>query len=139
MDGKRETYRPVKAPLSASMGMELLPPTAEETIVRMPVEGNTQVIGILHGGGTAALCETAASIAANQYAAGMDGGPWIAVGSDISVSHLRPATAGSVTAVATALHLGRKSTVHSVQVRDERERLVATGTVRNMIVKRRAD
>ena len=137
MDHERATYRPVKAPLSARMGMEMLPPTAEETTVRMPVQGNTQVLGILHGGGTAALCETAASVAANQYAMGLQGGPWVAVGADISVSHLRPATGGYVEAVASALHLGGKSTVHLVKVRDDLGRIVATGTVRNMIVAKR--
>ncbi len=137
MDQERATYRPVKAALSARMGMEMLPPTAEKTTVRMPVEGNTQVIGILHGGGTAALCETAASVAANQYARKLEDGPWVAVGADISVSHLRPATSGYVTAVAASLHLGRRSTVHAVQVTDDLGRLVATGTVRNMIVRKR--
>ncbi len=95
------------------------------------------MLGILHGGGTAALCETAASVAANQYAMGLQGGPWVAVGADISVSHLRPATGGYVEAVASALHLGGKSTVHLVKVRDDLGRLVATGTVRNMIVAKR--
>lgn len=137
MNEPGQTYKPVKAPMSQRLGMELLPPSAEKTVIRMPVAGNTQVIGILHGGGTAALCETAASVAANQYARQLPGGPWAAVGSDISVSHLRPATEGFVTATAKSLHLGRRSTVHRVTVRDDQGRKVATGTVRNMIVEKR--
>ena len=97
----------------------------------MPVRGNTQVVGFLHGGATAALCENAASAAANAHA-------WkqgkVAVGTDISVSHLRPTSEGNVTATAEATLLGRRRAVYKVAVHDERGRLIATALVSNMIV-----
>lgn len=117
--------------LATKLGVEAVRVSAEEAVFTMPVTGNTQVAGVLHGGATAALCENAASAAANAHAA--TGGK-VAVGTEMTVSHLRPATEGPVTATANAVHLGSRRTVHEVNVQDERGRLISTALITNMII-----
>lgn len=117
--------------LADKLGIKALEVAATEAVFMMPVAGNTQVVGVLHGGATAALCENAASAAANVHAqeSGM-----LAVGTEMSISHLRPATGGVVRATVTAVHLGKRRTVHQVQVQDERGRIISTALVTNLIV-----
>ncbi len=124
---------PEKNALGDKLGIVALELTAEHAVFTMPVEGNTQVAGVLHGGATAALCENAASRAANVYAREKGA---VAMGTELSISHVRPGLSGLVTATATAEHLGRTRTVHRVTVKDERGRLVSTALVTNMIVVR---
>jgi uncharacterized protein (TIGR00369 family) len=90
-------------------------------VARMPVEGNRQPFGILHGGATAGLCETVASLGA-ALAAAPDR---VAVGVELNVNHLRPVREGWVTAIATALHAGNTISVWDVKVSDEEGRVVA--------------
>ncbi len=126
--------------LGEKLGIELLEMDEECTVLRMPVDGNTQVSGILHGGATAALCETAASIAALAHAQrlGIESGhDLVAVGTELSISHLRPASAGFVTACATATQLGTRRTVHLVAVTDDSGREIAVATASNMIIEAR--
>ena len=91
----------------------------------MPVEGNTQPYGLWHGGASGVLAETLASIA--SYAHAQPGG--MAVGVDLNVTHHRPARAGRVTGVATALHLGRRVTSYEVVITHESGVRVATARV----------
>lgn len=111
--------------------MCVLEHTAQRTVVTMPVEGNTQRIGILHGGASAALAETAGSLAAS---ASISDGGHVAVGVELSISHLRSAQSGQITATATAEHLGRTSTVHLVRITDQDDRLIATARITNRII-----
>ncbi len=123
--------------LGAKMGMATTKITAAETVATMPVEGNRQSMGLLHGGATAALCETVGSIAAAAHAQTVgeeSGQTLVAVGTEVSISHLRSTQGGTVTATATALHLGRTRTVHQVRVKDDEDRLVSFATVTNMII-----
>ena len=136
--------------LGAHLGMEVLQAHEDRTVIRMPVEGNTQIAGVLHGGATAALCETAASTAAFIHAHKLageadpeahweipaDAGPrrLTAVGTELTVSHLRPGRSGFVTATATAVHLGRRTTVHSLRVQDDQGKDIAVGLATNMII-----
>lgn len=106
--------------------------SAVRTEVSMPVAGNTQPYGILHGGATAALAETAASFAANEHARTFG---TVAVGTNLSVAHLKAVRTGQVSAIATADHLGKTSTVHTVRVEDEEGRLIATASVTNRLLK----
>lgn len=124
--------------LMERMGMEVLEHTANCTVVTMPVEGNTQSAGILHGGATAALVETAASFAAQIHARSVHGPDMgFAVGTEVSVSHLRSRDHGLIRATAKAVHLGASQSVHIVHVEDEEGRPVATGRVTNRILRRR--
>ena len=114
--------------LMETLGMEVVTRDADRTEVRMPVEGARQVVGILHGGATAALIETAASVAARAAADGT-----IPVGAELTVSHLRSVTRGWVKATATPLHRGRRTVVYQVTVTDEDERTIAVGTLRSLL------
>ncbi len=110
--------------------MTVLERGAQRTVVRMPVAGALQVLGVLHGGASAALVETAASVAARE-AAPQGTAP---VGAELSVSHLRPVRQGQVTATAVPAHLGRRSALYRVEVVDDQGRLSATGQLRSLFV-----
>ena len=114
--------------LMDTLGMEVVTRDPDRTEVRMPVERARQVVGILHGGATAALIETAASVAAR--AAAPEG--VIPVGAELTVSHLRSVTRGWVKATAVPLHRGRRTVVYQVTVADEDERTIAVGTLRSL-------
>ena len=114
--------------LMDTLGMEVVTRDANRTEVRMPVDGARQVIGILHGGATAAIIETAASVAA-RAAAPDDAVP---VGAELTVSHLRSVSRGWVKATAVPLHRGRRTVVYQVTVTDDDERTIAVGTLRSL-------
>lgn len=103
----------------------------ELTIATMPVAGNTQPAGLLHGGATAALLETVGSFAAN--AAAPEGK--MAVGVDLNITHVSSALKGEVTATCTAEKLGRTLCVHRVEIR-QGDKLISTGRISNMLVPR---
>lgn len=122
------TQGPVPVPadsLMARMGIVLTEVTAERAVGSMPVQGNTQPFGLLHGGASAVLAETLGSYAAHLHARSLDAGA-SAVGIDLSITHLAGARTGTVTGTATALRLGRTVAVYVIDVTDERDRLVAS-------------
>lgn len=126
------TVTPDQIPLGAlgeRMGMTLVECSAERVVITMPVEGNTQPYGLLHGGASAVLIETAGSIGAALHA-GRDA---MVVGLDINATHHRSAKEGIVTATATPLSLGRTLTSYAVQVHDSDGRLVCTGRLTCLI------
>lgn len=115
--------------LAEKMGIEFVEFTVERSVATMPVEGNTQPVGLLHGGAYVVLGESLGSMAANLHA-----GPGrLAVGVDINATHTRSATSGIVTGVCTALHLGRSVTVHEIVVSDDQGRRCSTIRITNMI------
>ena len=123
---------PDQIPLGAlgeRMGMTLVECSAERVVVTMPVEGNTQPFGLLHGGANAVLIETAGSIGAALHA----GPDAMVVGLDINATHHRAASQGTVTATAEPLSLGRTLTSYQVTIRDDAGRLVATGRLTCLI------
>ncbi len=96
--------------------------SAQGAAATMPVEGNTQPYGLLHGGASAALAETVASLAAAAHA-----GPGrMAVGVDLSITHHRGVSSGFVRAEATALRLGKSVATYDIAIIDEGEERVAT-------------
>jgi 1,4-dihydroxy-2-naphthoyl-CoA hydrolase len=111
-------------PLADRMGIALLETTPQRVVGTMPVEGNTQPYGLLHGGASCVLAETLGSIGAALHAAGMHGG--IAVGVDINATHHRSARTGVVTGVATAIHLGGTTASYEVVITDERGARICT-------------
>ncbi|TLM87759.1 hotdog fold thioesterase [Pseudarthrobacter sp. NamE5] len=115
--------------LVVKMGIKFVEMSPERTIATMPVEGNTQVAGILHGGAHAVLAETLGS-----FSAGMHAGPGRhAVGIEINATHHRSISAGTVTGTCTALHLGRTLASHEIIVTDEQGRRLSTARITNMI------
>jgi uncharacterized protein (TIGR00369 family) len=97
----------------------------------MPVSGNTQPRGLLHGGAYLVLGETLGSFAANVWA-GQDA---YAVGIEISASHSKSATEGLVTGIATAISLGKTLTVHEIVVTNAKGERCSTIRITNLIRK----
>nr|WP_255447731.1 hotdog fold thioesterase [Schumannella sp. 10F1B-5-1] len=115
--------------LSQKMGIELLELSAERSVARMPVEGNTQVIGLLHGGAHVVLGESLGSISAAIHA-----GPGrYAVGIEINATHSRSITEGWVTGTCTALQLGRTLCTHEIVNTDEQGRRLSTIRITNLL------
>ena len=111
--------------LNEKMGIELVEISAERVVATMPVEGNTQPYGLLHGGASVVLAETLGSVGSAIH-----GHPdRLSVGVDINATHHRAATAGTLTGVATAIHLGRSSTSYEVVITDDRDRRVCTSRI----------
>jgi 1,4-dihydroxy-2-naphthoyl-CoA hydrolase len=113
--------------LADKMGIRLVEFTVERSVATMPVEGNTQPVGLLHGGAYVVLGESLGSMAANLYA----GKGRLAVGVDINATHTRSARTGTVTGVCTPVHLGRSLTVHEIVVTDDEGRRCSTVRITN--------
>ncbi len=116
--------------LHEKLGIEITQVSAAEVVGSMPVTGNTQPAGLLHGGATAALIEGLASLAAWLYAHPER----VAMGVDLNITHLRPVTSGKVTGRAVPVHLGNGTVVHTVDVHDDEGRLTATGRLTSQLV-----
>jgi uncharacterized protein (TIGR00369 family) len=115
--------------LADKMRIELIELSAEKAVATMPVLGNTQPLGLMHGGAYVVLAETLGSFAANVAA----GEGRFAVGIEINASHSRSATEGTVTGVCTAISLGRTLTVHEIAVSDEAGRRLSTVRITNLL------
>ncbi|MCW2851188.1 MAG: entH [Nocardioides sp.] len=111
--------------LNEKMGVELLEVSSERIVATMPVEGNTQPYGLLHGGASVVLAESLGSIGSALHAHP----DRVAVGIDINATHHRSATSGTVTGVATPVHLGRTSACFEVVITDERGKRVCTSRI----------
>lgn len=109
--------------LMVKMGFEFLEVSPDRVVGRVPVEGNTQPMGLFHGGASAALAETIASI-----------GAWlkdtskITMGIEIKVNHLRPATKGWVTGTGVPIHTSRSIAVWEIRMSDDEGRPTAFST-----------
>ncbi len=111
------------------MGIKFLEMSPQRTVATMPVEGNTQIAGILHGGAHVVLAETLGSFAASLHA----GPNRQALGIEVGASHHRAISSGLVTGTCTAIHLGRTLAVHEVVMTDEGGRRLSTARITNMI------
>ena len=115
-------YAGMTSALDAKMGLEVLELTPERIVGRMPVEGNTQPMGLWHGGASCVLVETLGSIGAAAHAQPSR----VAVGVDINATHHRSVRTGWVTGTATALRLGRSVASYEVVLVDDEGRRVCT-------------
>ena len=100
--------------LNEKMGIELVEISAERVVATMPVEGNTQPYGLLHGGASVVLAETLGSVGSALHAHP----DRLSVGIEINATHHRSATSGTVTGTATAIHLGRTTATYEVVIAD---------------------
>jgi len=108
--------------LTERMGVEVTEASAQRVVGTMPVAGNTQPYGLLHGGASCVLAETLGSLGAALHA-----GPGRAtIGIEISATHHSGARDGVVTGVATLLHGGRTLATYEVVITDENGRRVCT-------------
>jgi uncharacterized protein (TIGR00369 family) len=104
------------------MGIRIQEASADRVVGTLPVEGNTQPYGLLHGGASAVLAESLGSTAAALH-----GGPAkYPVGVDLNCTHHRSARSGVLTGVATAAHLGRTTATYEIVITDETGRRVCT-------------
>jgi uncharacterized protein (TIGR00369 family) len=108
--------------LNHKMGVKILEASAQRVVATMPVDGNTQPYGLLHGGASVVLAESLGSLGSAIHAHP----DRISVGVDINATHHRAATSGLVTGVATPLHLGRSMASYEVVITDEQDRRVCT-------------
>ena len=103
----------------------------------MPVDHRTvQTMGILHGGASVVLAETLGSLAANLC---VDPKTQACVGQEINANHLRPVVSGRVTGTARPIHLGTRSQVWQIEIRDERDRLVCISRLTMAVIDRPAE
>lgn len=108
--------------LGTRMGVDILEASADRVVGTMPVEGNTQPYGLLHGGASAVLAETLGSVGAMLHG----GSSKIAVGVDLNCTHHRGARSGLVTGVATPVHQGRSTATYEIVISDQEGRRVCT-------------
>lgn len=101
--------------LGERMSVNVLEAAPERVVGTMPVEGNTQPYGLLHGGASAVLAETLGSIGAMLH-----GGPGkLAVGVDLNCTHHRGVRSGLVTGTAVPLHQGRSTATYEITITEE--------------------
>ena len=111
------------SPLDDKLGITITDYDPERLVATMPVAGNEQPYGLLHGGATCALMETVGS-----WAAALHAGPdKQVVGIELNASYLRGATSGVVTAVCTPVRRGRTLATFLIEITDESGRPTATG------------
>jgi 1,4-dihydroxy-2-naphthoyl-CoA hydrolase len=116
----------VQDTLQDSMGIVITEASPARVAATMPVEGNLQPYGLLHGGASCVLAETLGSIGSALHAAPLGK---VAVGVDINATHHRAVRQGTVTGVATPVYLGRTTTSYEIVISDERDRRVCTARI----------
>jgi 1,4-dihydroxy-2-naphthoyl-CoA hydrolase len=100
----------------------------------MPVDSRTrQPSGLLHGGASVALAESLGSLGAVWC---VDRSRYTCVGQEINANHLRAAREGFVTGTARPFHLGSRSHVWGIEIRDEAERLVCVSRITMAVLER---
>jgi len=117
--------------LAERMGIVIVEATPERVVGTMPVEGNTQPYGLLHGGASCVLAETLGSIGAALHALALHGG--ICVGVDINATHHKGVRSGTVTGVATPLHRGASAASYEIVITDETGARVCTARLTCML------
>ena len=120
--------------LDKKMGIEILEASPVRLVGRMPVEGNTQPIGLLHGGANVVLAESLGSIGTQ-----LNAGPnRRIVGVDINATHHKSAMSGYVTGVATAVSIGKTLCVYEVVITNEQGQRTCSARITCMILADRA-
>ena len=116
--------------LDKKMGIEIIEASPERLVGTMPVEGNTQPLGLLHGGANVVLAESLGSIGTQLHA-----GPHRRiVGVDINATHHKSATSGIVTGVATAITLGKTLCCYNVEITDDKGEKTCTARITCLIL-----
>jgi uncharacterized protein (TIGR00369 family) len=105
------------------MGIEIVEASPQRLVATMPVAGNTQPYGLLHGGASAVLAETLGSVGAALHGESVGR---ISLGIEINATHHRAASSGVVTGVATPIHLGSTVASYEIVVSDDQGRRICT-------------
>lgn len=125
------------APLSVRMGMRFVEFTPDRVVATMPVAGNEQNVGLLHGGAHLVMAESLGSLSAVLHVRLTLGWQRAVVGTEIGATHHRSITEGLVTGTCTPITLGRTLTCHEIVMRDEQDRRLSTVRMTNMILPER--
>ena len=121
--------------LDKKMGIEIIEASPKRLVGTMPVEGNTQPIGLLHGGANVVLAESLGSIGTQLHA----GADRKIVGIDINATHHKSATSGVVTAVATAISLGKTICSYQVEITNDKGERTCTARITCLILANRTN
>ena len=119
--------------LDKKMGIEIIEASPDRLVGTMPVEGNTQPIGLLHGGANVVLAESLGSIGTQLHA----GADRKIVGVDINATHHKSATTGVVTAVATAISLGKTMCSYEIVISNDAGERTCTARITCLILAER--
>ena len=122
-----------QAELDKKMGIEIIEAAPERLVATMPVEGNRQPVGLLHGGANVVLAESLGSIGTALYA-GLDRK---IVGIDINATHHKSAKSGKVTAVATPVSLGKTLCTYEIVITNEEGQRTCTARITCLILAER--
>jgi uncharacterized protein (TIGR00369 family) len=119
--------------LDKKMGIEIIEASPERLVGTMPVEGNTQPFGLLHGGANVVLAESLGSVGTHLHA----GPNRRIVGIEINASHHKSATSGVVTGVATAVTLGKTLCTYNVEITNDNGEKTCTARITCLILAER--
>ncbi len=111
-----------KDALGERLGIEWREASPQRLVATMPVAGNTQPYGLLHGGASCVLAETLGSVGAILHA----GPDATAVGVELNATHHRAVSSGMVTGVASPLHLGDSIATYEIAISDDQDRRTCT-------------
>lgn len=120
--------------LDEKMGVQIIEESVERVVATMPVEGNRQSFGLLHGGASLAVGEAVGSWAAVIHASTLGK---TAVGIEVSATHHKSAREGIVTITATPLQLGRTMTSHQVLITNDAGERLCTLRISNLLLNKR--
>jgi 1,4-dihydroxy-2-naphthoyl-CoA hydrolase len=119
--------------LDEKMGINILEASPQRLVATMPVEGNTQPLGLLHGGANVVLAESLGSVGTQLHA----GANRRIVGVDVNATHHKSATKGLVTAVATAISLGKTMCSYEIIITNEEGQRTCTARITCLILAQR--
>jgi 1,4-dihydroxy-2-naphthoyl-CoA hydrolase len=119
--------------LDKKMGIEIIEASPERLVGTMPVEGNTQPMGILHGGASVVLAESLGSVGTQLNA----GENRRIVGIDINATHHKATATGIVTGVATAVSIGKTLCCWDIVITNEDGQRTCTARITCMILAER--
>jgi uncharacterized protein (TIGR00369 family) len=119
--------------LDKKMGIEIIEASPQRLVATMPVEGNTQPIGLLHGGANVVLAESLGSVGTQLHA----GPNRKIVGVDINATHHKSATKGIVTGVATAVSLGKTMCCYDIVITNDEGQRTCTARITCLILAER--
>lgn len=132
-DNLEEIKKRGSGALGKKMGIEIIEASPTRLIATMPVEGNTQPFGLLHGGASVVLAESLGSIGTQLHA----GASRKIVGVDVNATHHKSATTGVVTAVATAITLGKTLCCYEVEIKNDKGERTCTARITCLILAER--
>ena len=132
-DYLEEIRKRLPSALDKKMGIEIIEASPQRMVGTMPVEGNTQPSGLLHGGANVVLAETLGSVGTYLHA----GPNRRIVGVDVNATHHKSATSGKVTAVATAVTLGKTLCCYEVEITNNKGERTCSARITCLILAER--